>query len=266
MRSLAATLMILALAARPGVSGAAAVSIDGAARTAIDALPAPAAGAMFAADQSGVESAGETREHVSPYKAFGLSFLLPGLGQRYTGHDGRALGYFIGEGGLWASFVALKIQQRMREDDFAQWAETFAEAKIDGYNRNEAYYQTISKYLSSDDYNLDVRYVARLIYPTDRPAQFAYIEANSIDGDETWSWRSADIRDQYRIIRHGALVADRHANWTLGGLVLLRVVSAIDAALGARHLNRSLAGGDLSLRPALPSGEPGLAVGYERAF
>ncbi len=245
---------------REGAAASPPRTIDEAARVALASVPAPAAG-----DEAGAAATGDV-ELRSPVKAFFLSMLLPGLGQRYIGDRKKALACYIGEGALWSSFVIFKIQGDKREEDFKEWAETFASARLDGYSRDEEYFQTISRYLSSDEYNLEVKLVARLIHPDDRDAQLAFIADNSIGGDDAWAWTSNDTRNQFRVIRHRALDSDRHANWTLGGLVLLRLVSAIDAALETGAANRRLAGGGLSLSPAFPSGEPGFAVGYSRAF
>jgi hypothetical protein len=268
--SLRAAAPAIALDDRP--LGAAPETIDGAARLAmteaarttalgLDEGPAEAVGEGEAGE--GGEGDGELR---SPTKAFFLSMILPGLGQRYYGANGKALACFIAEGALWTTFAVFKVQGNMREEDFEEWAQMFASAKVDGYDRDEEYFQRVSRYLSSDDYNLEVKYIARLIYPNDREAQFAYIDQNSVTGDDTWEWTSGDTRDQFRVIRSRALDSDTHANWTLGGLVLLRIVSAIDAALGTSAANRHVAGGDLGLRPAFPSGEPGFALGYTRGF
>jgi hypothetical protein len=190
---------------------------------------------------------------------------LPGLGQRYLGQPRKALAFHLGEAGLWTLFGVYKIQGNIREEDFEEWAERFSGAKIDGYERDEDFFQTISRYLSSDEYNFYVKLDARALIE-DRDEQLAYIDQFSIKGDDTWAWQSPQHRDRFRVIRHGAVVANRRANWTLGALVMLRVVSAIDAALETGAANRKLAGGELSVRPILPSGEPGLALGYSRAF
>jgi hypothetical protein len=235
-------------------------TLDEAARIAMVDVAEPSAG------PEGEAAPDADAEMRSPTKAFFLSMLLPGLGQSYAGAETKALVCYFTEGALWAMFAVFKIQEDNRTEDFQEWAETFAGARIDGYDRDEEYFQTISRYLSSDEYNFEVKWDARLIYPDDRAAQLAYISAYSVSGDDTWAWTSNDTRDQYRVIRSGALDADTHANWTLGGLILLRVVSAIDAALETGAANRRVAGGGLSLSPAFPSGEPGLAVGYSRSF
>lgn len=267
-------------AAGEAVSAAPVPTIGEAARLAIAEIAAPG-GALDLARQSDEGTAteteadepdeidgegGEESQIRSPVKAFFLSMILPGLGQRYYGNRSKALACYIGEAGLWTSFVVFKIQGDKREEDFEEWAKTFAGAKLDGHDRDDEYFQRVSRYLSSDDYNLEVKVVARLIYPNDRDAQLAFIADNSIVGDDTWSWASNDTRNQFRVIRHRALDSDRHANWTLGGLVLLRLVSGIDAALGTSAANKRLVGGDLSLLAEFPSGEPGLALGYSRGF
>jgi hypothetical protein len=234
-------------------------SLDLAARASIDAL----AVAQLDAPAS---TPGAGADYRSPARAFFLSMLLPGLGQRYAGHPKKAVAFYIGEAALWTSFAVFKIQGNVREEDFENWAQQFASAKVDGYDRDEDYFQTISRYLSSDDYNLEIKVLARLVHPDSRADQLAYIDEFSIRGDDTWEWASPERRNDFRVIRHRALDADRYANWTLGGLVLLRVLSGIDAALGARHANHLLDEADLSWSPRLPSGEPGVAVAISRSF
>lgn len=209
-------------------------------------------------------------EPLSPSKAFMLSLLLPGLGQRYCGRDDRALAFFFGEAGLWTTFAVFKVQSNRREEDYEEWAKEFSGAKIEGYDRDEEFYQTISRYISSDEYNFEVKLLARLIHPGDTPEvraqQLAYIEENSLRGDDTWAWASPEKRNDFRVIRHGSVEADRRAEWTLGALVLLRVLSAIDAVRVAKDENRQHGAVGLSASPRFPSGEPGLALAYSRRF
>ncbi|MFN0150608.1 MAG: hypothetical protein ACKVU1_07855 [bacterium] len=209
-------------------------------------------------------------DHRAPAKAFLLSMLVPGLGHRYAGHDQRALAFFLGEAGLWTAYAVYKIQGNAREEDFEEWARLFSGANSDGVERDEEYYQRVSRYLSSDDYNFEVKAIARLIYPGDTPEvraqQLAYIEENSLRGDDAWEWTSPDRRNDFRVIRHRSLQADRHAHWTLGSLVLLRALSAIDAVRLAKHDNRAHADVGFSASPILPGGQTGLSLVYSRQF
>ena len=223
------------------------------------------------ADGSDSESARSAAyEERSASKAFLLSMLLPGLGQYYCGRTDRALGFFVGEAGLWTTYAVFKIQGNTREEDYVEWAKEFSGAKIDGYDRDEEFYQTISRYLSSDEYNFEIKLLARLIYPGDtqevRDQQLAYIEENSVRGEDTWGWASPEKRNDFRVIRHGSVEADRRAEWTLGALLLLRVLSGIDAVRVAHAENREHGAVGLSANPRFPSGEPGLALAYSRRF
>jgi hypothetical protein len=255
-----------ALATAPEASS---LTIDESAHASMAAL------ALAADEGPTVSSASDSEvsaayEHRSPGKAFLLSLLLPGLGQRYCGRDDRALAFFIGEAGLWTTFGVLKVQSNRREEDFEEWAKAFSGAKIEGYDRDEEFYQTISRYLSSDEYNFEIKFLARLVYPGDTPEvraqQLAFIEDNSVRGDDTWEWESPEKRNDFRVIRHRSVEADRRAEWTLGALVLLRVLSGIDAVRVAMQENRDHGSVGLSATPCLPSGAPGLALAYSRSF
>lgn len=263
-------IVLLSLAAALATAPAAwSLTIDESAHASIAAL-------ALSSDESQAVSAGSDDASSAAYeprsasKAFFLSFLLPGLGQTYCDRDGRALAFYLGEAGLWTTFAVLKIQSNTREEDFEVWATEFSGAKIHGYDRDEEFYQTISRYLSSDEYNFEIKAIARLIYPGDtqevRAQQLAYIDENSARGDDTWEWVSPEKRNDFRVIRHRSVEADRRAEWTLGALVLLRVLSAIDAARVAVHANRDHGVVGLSASPSFPSGEPGLALAYSRSF
>lgn len=262
-------------AATPGWAPAALTaprSIDDAARIVLATGGGAFAGAaeQGGGDTRAASDARALREPREPGKAFLLSMLLPGLGHRYAGHDSRALALFLGEAGLWTTFAVYKIQGNAREEDFEEWAKLFSGGTIEGRDRGEEYYQRISRYLSSDDYNFEVKAIARLIYPGDTPdvraQQLAYIEENAFRGDESWEWTSQERRNDFRVIRHRALDADRHANWTLGGLVLLRALAAIDAVLVAKHDNRARGDVGFSASPVLPSGDTGFSLVYSRPF
>src|SRR5882762_7052343 len=64
-----------------------------------------------------------SRAVANPRKALMLSLLLPGVGELYSGHKGRATGFFISEGAIWANFVAWEISGRLRRDNYIEQAQ-----------------------------------------------------------------------------------------------------------------------------------------------
>ena len=165
---------------------------------------------------------------VSRRKAFFLSLLLPGLGQRASGHHGRARAFFGIEAAIWLSAGGFWLVGEMREDDYRQYAAVRAGADLS--QDSEDYYQMVADYRSSDDYNVDVRRDARAIYPDDRARQLGYIAQHSIGGSAAWGWPDDEAQWQYRYFRHDALSAKRTSVLLTGWAVVNRVVSAIEAA------------------------------------
>jgi hypothetical protein len=169
-------------------------------------------------------------------KALLLSLVVPGAGQTYLGHNGRAKAMLAAEAGVWSSLAFFRVQGGMREDRYKEMAELFADVQGD---RDDNYYQAIAYFMSSEDYNISVMREARYRYPYGsgdeisevREKQLEYFEANGYFGEDAWEWESVEKKDQYAYTRTLSRRSYRRAVLTTGFAVLNRMVSMIDVYL-----------------------------------
>jgi hypothetical protein len=170
-----------------------------------------------------------------------LSLAFPGAGQLYLGNGDRARQFFLAECAVWFGFGVLQLQGHLRRDAYEQHAELFAGAKT---GMDDDYYRAVGKYLQSDpppgSYNEEVRRDARVRYPDDRNAQLRYEGENGYWGDESWRWESAARQSEYLELRTSSNRAFHHSNYFIAGMIVNRILSAIDAA---RLASRDAEGG-----------------------
>jgi|GEM_PF-1180736 len=166
----------------------------------------------------------------STKRAFFLSLLLPGLGQRYLGQDRRATLYMGAELGVWIAVAGFWTQGSLREDRYREYASIVAGADPDV--DDDEYYKNVALYSSSDLYDMVVRWDARALYDPDRAAMDRYIRENRYAESQSWSWPERASMDEYKRLRRRSKRAYRAAINTLGLAVLNRLVSAIDTVTG----------------------------------
>jgi len=167
------------------------------------------------------------------------SLTIPGWGQATLGRHTSAKVFGLAETGIWASFVAFRIQEHFRRQSYEVTAQLFAGIDLDG--RDEEYRRIVGIYPSSEDYNrLVVRRDAANVYAYlyyDDPAAYArlvaeFIAENEIRGDDAWAWVSPESYDLYQEQRRLTRKAALRSNTMLGLAVANRLLSAV---LAARH-------------------------------
>jgi hypothetical protein len=175
----------------------------------------------------------------NPKLAMLFSLLLPGLGEHYLGHTGRAKVFFATEGLIWTSFAVFRVQGAHREDLYREYAEVHAGVSP---RDDDDFYRQIGNFNSSDgpySANEVVRRQARAIYPNNPDAQQSYFDENAYTGDNAWNWSDPSIREQYRDLRSSSLDAFHRSELSIGAAVANRLLSIIDAGILASKLNRA---------------------------
>ncbi len=169
-------------------------------------------------------------------KAFLLSLLLPGLGERYAGRPGRAHFFLASEITLWLGYAGLTTYRDWRRDDYRSYAA--AHAHVDLQGKNDSYFINISNYDDIDSYN------AAKLRQRNLPAFYQDVEKYY------WKWNSTAERKKFDDIRLSAEKADNRALFMLGAVVANHLISAIDAIWCVRGYNknyRSSAGVEFNL-------------------
>ena len=185
-------------------------------------------GTVAAATRSATVSRDEGQRG-SRLRAIGSSLLLPGLGQRATGHPGRARVFLAAEAAILIGYISGEAQGYVRKQSYVEYAEQFAGVR-GAQDKPDWYYRNLGRFPSSDEYIDEIARTARAIYGDDLAQREAYVERNAPGPDELWAWRSEADRQEYRSRRQASRSALRRANLFLGAALLNRIVSAVDAA------------------------------------
>ena len=208
----------------------------------------PADLAFFAADSSAPEPApvepaapAEPRP-VNPRKALMLSLLLPGSGELYSGHKGRATGFFVSEGLIWANFAIWEIAAHRRRDDYIEQAQINAGIGTD--SGSDDYWRLVGTYARSsgsgvDSYEDALRRDARNEFPDDPAAQDAWVAERLPTGDRAWNWSSPSLQETFRETRQNSTRAFSRAKFSFALAILNRIASAIDTQMLHRGDSRN---------------------------
>ncbi|MBN2564386.1 MAG: hypothetical protein JXB46_01605 [Candidatus Eisenbacteria bacterium] len=211
-------------------------------------------------------TAGSSRKN--PMFALLLSCVVPGWGEIYAGETTRGRWFMASEAAVWVGYGSFKLQAKMREDDYIEYAQIYA--GVEGADSD--YLSDIADYVRSEgdaSYNQAIRAEARSLYPDDLEAQRDYAAEHGYYGDDSWDWGSRDRFYKYRDLRGAASQSDRYAFYMTGLAFLNRAISAIDSAWMARRYNAGIdeePSARLSVAPLFEDGEVGGRATLELSF
>lgn len=166
-----------------------------------------------------------------PKKAFLLSLMIPGLGQKYV-KSRKGTRFFAGaEAILWITMIGHRLSARWAIKNYQAFAADHALAVIEG--KNSKYFVDIGNFLDIYRYNnkKQVERNTELLYPETH----AYF----------WQWDNNDNRKRFRKMRIDADATKNRAIYFGAGIFINHMISAIHATLVAKqgkpieHSNRS---------------------------
>jgi hypothetical protein len=179
----------------------------------------------------------------SPFKAFVMSLAVPGLGEYYTGHKIKAGSFFAADVILWTGFLVYRGKGRDKEDEFKvyaqehylwntylQWWDTLDSTTQNSYSHrlpldsdgnpiyNHEYYENIGKYhqfqVGWDDIGINI---------PPSPEGGGYVSPN---------------RTFYLNLRKQSNDYFTNASTIAMVSIANHIISAFDAAIGAKKYNR----------------------------
>ncbi|MDZ7721381.1 MAG: DUF5683 domain-containing protein [candidate division KSB1 bacterium] len=158
-------------------------------------------------------------------KAFFMSLLVPGWGQRYTESRNKMLAFFAAEIGLWMTCSGFELYSDWRRQDYRAYAARYADVDLDG--KSDSYFIDVGNFNTIHDYNaykLQWRQLAE--YYDDVDANY-------------WNWQSKEHREEFDDLRISSDTAHNRATMMLGFIMANHVISAVDALISAsRHHNQ----------------------------
>ena len=160
-----------------------------------------------------------------PAQAALLSFLIPGLGQRYVNDShwgGSATFYILSETVYLAGMITSEWHRNQAEQSYRTWAASRAGAQVAGKDR--LFFVTIGQYGSSEDFRRDH-------LRNRRWDQLNYVA----DPDFQWAWKSTVDLQEYRDLRSDAEMWSQRRTLFLAIMAGNRVLSAIQALRAARR-------------------------------
>jgi len=173
-------------------------------------------------DDWGVRKKDPGRKSAS--KALLYSALLPGLGEYYVGNRKKARYFFAAEAVWWLGFLSYHTYGRWKEDDYVNFARERADARLE--DKNDEFRDWVGFYDDIDQFNEFGR-----VQDRDRP----YLVDNE---SNHWRWRDPADKDAYRDLKNRSREAFRRRDFTIGLMILNRIVSVIDAVHDARKTRK----------------------------
>lgn len=168
-------------------------------------------------------------DYNSEKKSVGLgivySLLLPGMGELYADAYSTGKYFTIADGILWGTFVGMEVYSNWQENNYQTYAA--ANADVDNSNKNADYYSTIGNYTSVFSYN------------EEKALERNYDEMLDPEVD-FWKWNTTDERQTYRDMWTSSEQTSNDIRFVIGGLILNRVASAINAARLVTAYNKKL--------------------------
>jgi hypothetical protein len=177
------------------------------------------------------------------FKAFLLSFMVPGLGQMYAGSPGYAKLFFATELAIWGGYYYNTSMKHSQRQDYL--SQGVLHAGANPQVTDTSYLNAIGGYFSSFDYN------QTQLQMKDAPVLFT--------GDMGWNWDSEASRVQFRYLRERELDYENNLKYCIAGVVLNHFLSGLHASKLISSSGRN---------PALSVNvlDKGLAASYRRSF
>lgn len=175
----------------------------------------------------GLMGSGLARE--SNLKPVAASLILPGTGEALLGYPLKARVFWGADGMGWLLYFGFRWFGSSRADDARGFAGLYAGANPE--LRHERYLRALEVYDNSELYNEEVLREARQRYPNSPDSQQAYLKEHGYFGEDGWDWRSDSLRYEYWRLRSSSRAALKRASFVIGGLLLLRLMSAVDCLI-----------------------------------
>jgi hypothetical protein len=148
------------------------------------------------------------------------------MGELYADSYSSGKYFTIADGVLWGTLIGMSAYSNWQEDNYKTYAASLAGVVNDG-SKDEDFYANIGDYTSVYTYNDQKALERNFNEMYDEKAYF-------------WEWNTTDERRTYRDMWNSSETANNNIRFVVGGLILNRIVSAINAARLVSSYNKSL--------------------------
>ena len=201
-----------------------------------------------------MQSTGQNKKSVGLAAMY--SFLVPGMGELYTGAFDAGKYFLIGEGVLWLTYATFEVYGNSLRDDSRVYAA--ARAGIDLNGKSDRFFVDIGDYSNISSYN---------------EAQLRNRAPENLYNPNTgyaWQWDSDASRLSYRDQRIASENMYNDRRFVVGAILINHLASAIHAARSAILHNKSLdQSGELHFKAGVLGGlaKPhGIVISVSRSF
>ena len=167
----------------------------------------------------------DIKQKKSPGLAIVYSLLLPGMGELYADAYDSGVYFTVADGVLWGTYIGMNVYGNWQKDRYISYAQTNADVTTE--NKDDDYYATISEYLSIDQYNDQKAFERNFDEMYDTEQYF-------------WKWNTSEERKVYRDMWVSSEQTLNDVRFVVWGLLINRVVSAINAVRLVSRYNNNL--------------------------
>jgi hypothetical protein len=162
-------------------------------------------------------------------KSIGLailySLILPGMGELYAENYYTGKYFTIAEAALWCSYIGVDAYGNWQKDNYKKYAVTNGGVTTAG--KDDDFYATIGNYKDIGQYNDDKSF--------NREFNAMYNETTHY-----FKWSSTEDRKTYRNMWVSSENAYNNLRFIVGGFIVNRIVSAVNAWRAASSYNKRL--------------------------
>ncbi len=160
------------------------------------------------------------------------SLILPGIGELYAEDYSSGVYFTIADGVLWGTLIGMNVYGNWQEDRYKSFATL--NAGIDPNGKDKDFFATISAYSSIDDYNNEKAFERDFKSMLDKQKYY-------------WNWNSNENRRTYRSMWSSSEQTFNNMRFVVGGLILNRVISIINAVRLTSKYNKKIQDDGLSM-------------------
>ncbi len=167
----------------------------------------------------------ETQGKKNAALAILYSLILPGMGELYVGNYNTGKYFTIAEAALWGTYIGIDAYGNWQKNNYKEYAQT--NGGVNPAGKDDDYYANIGSYKDIDQYNDDRSF----------NRDFGAMYETST---HYFKWNTTEERKTYRNMWVSSENAFNNIRFVVGGLIVNRIVSAVNAWRATVSYNKKL--------------------------